>query len=1499
MKLLPSFYVLVASCVAAGALALPNHALAADTMAQAPVLKARNPPPLVLLTMGRDEKLAYPAYNDYTDIDGDGNMDIGYKPAIRYYGYFDSNICYTYSATDSRFSPTSATTTKTCSGTWSGDFLNYLTMSRLDIVRRVFYGGRRIVDDGTTVLERAFIPQDAHVWGREYDAAIAGYLISDYTPYAQPQAGRRHFFANVSRTADQSRPLLRVLLDRRERIWNWVAKEGPVAEDIMTSQQDPIDHSGYDLTVRVVVCVLPATSGFAVEGECKGYPVANPTVYKPTGILHEYGENRTIAFGLLTGSYEKQRSGGVLRRNVGYFDAEINPANGRFLTTIDGIARTIDKFRIAQFTGSYPDGCAAGNCKDYGSPIAEMMYEGLRYFGGATTPTSAYTFTSSTVESALGLTTETWTNPYGTSGGFDYCSKPIQMVVSDVYPSYDTDELPGSYWPASSFSTPSTPASVFGLNVQTETQTVSSAEAISGRYFIGDSASNSPNTDRSPTLKTVTSLATIRGLAPAEPSRQGGYYASGVARFGKKNAITSPSVSQKVTTYAIALSAAFPKLSFPVGTGKISLIPFAQSVGGCSYGDFDPNSTARNPMTNRLAGLYIDYINNVPGINATIDLTKNGGRPEGAFRVSYEDNTEGTDNDMDGIAVYTFRVNSTGTVTITITSEYNAGCILQHMGFVIAGTTADGAFLGVRDVDAGKPCNTTAVLNDATNSFNPGKCVGGLGYFYSRDFTVSTAGAADANIPRDPLFYAAKYGGPGINDDASKGPVVPVAVETAINGVPAVKGYYLVTDPQKLRAQLTDAFNEISKNAQPTVAAVSTSAFARPDGGLFLPGYVNDVLGAADALSTDVPANFINVNRPTVWEGTLSAQKFVGSGSAVALAADWTVTNASFGTSNSTASTTTRNIYTQLTSGATPTYGLIDPSSWLSADFATSATANFGKTLDSTTTTGLVPNSVITARIGSGATANEKKREIARVVALYLLGDRTYEERRGGSLRTRRALLGDIVNSTPAYQGQLDEGWATYKATISEGATYAAYVAGKPALKTVYVGANAGMLHAFNAGAGSGAERWAFIPKAVQTNLSLLAAPGYQHRYFIDGQLTVADAYIGSAWKTVLIGALGAGGKSVFALDVTNPTTPTVLWELTHEDLGYALGRPQVVRLADGKWVAIFSNGYESARTSILTADQTVARLFIVDLANGAVLGTAANLTVPSQGVKNGLGSPAIKTVGGIAKTVWAGDLAGNLWRFALGTSAAASALSPSASPTPLFKAVLSVTNQPITDEPSLVPFPEGGDLLVFGTGKLFEQTDVSDLAVQSVYAVRDRGTLWTNLRRSDLANITVSSSGNYRFTAGAGAWWDAGLNTKRGWRLDLPLAGERVVTSPVTAFGTTVVSTAVIDNTDACNIVSDGVLMGVDVFTGGNPLTPIFDLNSDGAFGTGSNASADYVSVAGVATAPAGVRLSDPVSLVAINTGGLIAGFDATGAKKVQLKGTTVSGRRSWRQIQ
>jgi len=276
-------------------------------LANVPLFVEGSKTSLLQLVMQRDNKLFYEAYPSYEDFNGDGVLDTTYKPdEIDYLGYFESTFCY--QSLGNHLEPVALASDKKCIGAWSGDFLNYATMTRMDVLLVVLYGGRRVVDTPTeTRLRRAFVPWESHTWGVQYTSeAVDGYDISDYTPYAKPSAGKNHLFSTNNLFGLNSDPLnntpwLRVRLNQTDEIWKWVDKEGVQGDG----------DADYDIALDVTVC----KAGF-LEAFCQQYPDGN---FKPTGLFHEYGENDALFFSLLTGSYNNNLRGGVLRQSMGSF----------------------------------------------------------------------------------------------------------------------------------------------------------------------------------------------------------------------------------------------------------------------------------------------------------------------------------------------------------------------------------------------------------------------------------------------------------------------------------------------------------------------------------------------------------------------------------------------------------------------------------------------------------------------------------------------------------------------------------------------------------------------------------------------------------------------------------------------------------------------------------------------------------------------------------------------------------------------------------------------------------------------------------------------------------------------------------------------------------------------------------------------------------------------------------------------------------------------------
>ena len=427
----------------------------------------------------------------------------------------------------------------------------------------------------------------------------------------------------------------------------------------------------------------------------------------------------------------------------------------------------------------------------------------------------------------------------------------------------------------------------------------------------------------------------------------------------------------------------------------------------------------------------------------------------------------------------------------------------------------------------------------------------------------------------------------------------------------------------------------------------------------------------------------------------------------------------------------------------------------------------------------------------------------------FLRGERI-NEYPTGTLRLRFSVLGDIIHSNPEYV-------AAPEADIVDSSYVTFANANASRAPRVYVGANDGMLHAFDAVTGN--EVWAYVPSMVVENMAPLAGRPYLHSYFVDGGIAVQDAFISSAWRSVLIGSLGGGGKGLFALDVTNPDLSSenfssgndkkVLWELdasADNDLGYIFDASTVARLNDGKWYAINGNGVSSVNG--------VAKLLLVDLETGVVKKITTGSG--SAGAPNGLSAPALVDTDndGKADIAFAGDIDGDMWKFDL-TSA-----SP-ASWNVAYKLFDGVGTQPITMAPDVALHPQFGYLVLYGTGRLYTAADIIDISTQALYGIWDTGSAPSGGSRLAqlLSSDTTYTGGTFTetvrtFTTTVAIDW----TTYKGWKVDLP-AGERLLTQPLlrsSRLKTTITNPNGYDNW----------LLEVTFDEGGTATDTIFDLD-------------------------------------------------------------------------
>lgn len=512
----------------------------------------------------------------------------------------------------------------------------------------------------------------------------------------------------------------------------------------------------------------------------------------------------------------------------------------------------------------------------------------------------------------------------------------------------------------------------------------------------------------------------------------------------------------------------------------------------------------------------------------------------------------------------------------------------------------------------------------------------------------------------------------------------------------------------------------------------------------------------------------------------------------------------------------------------------------------------------------------------------------------WLRGDQSGEINQGGSFRNRNnGVLGDIVNSDLLYIKSLDFSYDSLPNGVPGKASYYSYKQSNSNNRTpvVYTGANDGMLHAFNAE--TGVELFAYVPAAIYPQLSKLTdKEGYTHRYYVDGNAYAGDAYIGTTptWKTVLLGTLGGGGKSVFALNITDPvnfSASDVLWEFTDTDLGFVHGQAKIARLNDGSWAAIVGNGYNS------TSDK--AYLLIVNLQTGALI-----KKIPTNNTtNNGLSTPALVDTDGdkIIDVVYAGDLQGNVWKFDLSKADPNEwgvAYQNGGTSAPLFTA-RNANNQaqPITSPLEVGYHKQNGYMIFFGTGQFIASGDATDKKAQSLYGIWDKGSRISETDRSVLQQQTITAETVVppfeRTVSNNSVDW----TTKRGWYIDLPQSGtepaERSVIMPMLNFGR-VIFTTLIPSQDPCEAGGSNWLMLLDAETGGMMSTPQFDVNGDGKLDSGDRV------IAGVSSD--GIR-SESVAISAGSLTHLIAATTTGAIEKVTIRNNAPPPRRSWRQIQ
>lgn len=1393
---------LAASSILTGGTAL---AASSDYDALPPTIQnsSANTDPLVMLAMSNDHQLFVKAYTDYTDLDGNGTIDTTYIDTFDYYGYFDSNRCYSHAS--GKFTPQEAASganSHHCStaSRWSGNFLNWATMTRMDVLRKVLFGGARSTDTtSATVLERVQIPTDVHAFVKTFSTATTTDMQL-YTPYAQTAIS----MCNTTRTTGLSHAAVAVAAPPLLRVANgsWPGWSSNERTQCLYRDENsgglgiepPATNRVVDLTVRVDVCVASK-----LESNCKQYTSGAP---KPTGLLQKFGERDSspIRFGLMTGSYSKNMSGGVLRKDISNMSGnttssldEINSTTGQFInqgSTDKGIINTISRFRIANYNFNSPyiytdcnspgiltitEGNASTGCSAWGNPMGEIYMEALRYFSGQTAPTAAFNTSDAAYVPSLPQT-NTWTDPMDNS---NYCANCSVVVISTGLNSFDTNQM-------------SSAADIPGLSgaadVNTKTNTVGSNEGINGNtYIIGEATSS---TNQQCTSKTVNNFSDAKGVCPEMPTLKGGFQIAGLAHHAyitdlRPNNVTYPDV-QNVDTYAISLAESLPSFSIPVDGKTVTFSPHCEA-----------NSSGGSAITDggwRICSLADVTIESLAADQST-----------GSMLFAWEDSTWGFDYDMDGVERITWCVGSACSPSIssdqikfTASTELTAAGHAMLFGYTVSGTTADGV--------------KRHVLRPGGQNFNvlysPFNNAGNQPADVATTYTASAAGAA-AQF-KNPLWYAAKYG--NFNDlNGNNLPDQQAEWDSENNKTGAAGGdgipdnFFQVTNPATLETQLEKVFTEIVVRTSAGTALAILSTNSSGTGAIYQSLYDPEVVvgtktitwggrvhalfvdnmgllredsdssgtkGTLDNYSTDNIVEIFysdidkrtkirrytsitNYNNGTFTEAELSTlQPIWNARDELAKLDDATIDQQrAYATAVSSSANEGRHILTWIDSD---TDGAIDGGEF--TDFTTSAfNTDFG--------------------LLNGADQTEANNIINYIRGKEISGFRSRTIDFDGDSIDEVWRLGDIINASPAVVAAPA---AAYD-IIHNDPTYTTFANQYSNRREVlYVGANDGMLHAFNSGffnpatktystsSGSaaahplGAEMWAYVPFNLLPHLKWLTETNYPHVYYMDGKPRVFDVNIFAddadhpgGWGTILVAGMRFGGgnlsydhdnnagtadittRSAYVVfDVTNPeVAPKLLAEITDPNLGFTTSVPTIAvqrvpgpgndwsNPATNNWYLVFGSGPNDLDTATSTQS---GRIYVYDLK----LGTFQSVTQTPPG-NSFIGDP--KSVD------WEADFSDDVVYFGTigGTEAAPTGQLMRLLVNTMETNVMLNSAQPFVAAPIVASDPDFNKWVFTGTGRLFTSNDNASVGQQSYYGIKDVAPYTTLYTIASLQNVT------------------------------------------------------------------------------------------------------------------------------------------------------------------
>ncbi|MDM0115281.1 PilC/PilY family type IV pilus protein [Variovorax sp. J22R133] len=1440
--------------------------VAAPTIPLIPALQAVPPNvspdpnlPMVMLNVSKDFSMFSRAYTDYEDLNFDGAVDYTFMPDFKYYGYFDSTKCYTYSTADNGLYVPAAPATleggkyycAAGNSYWSGNFLNWATMSRMDVLRKILFGGLRSTDtagtDGKTVLELSFVPRNSQAFVKYYNGAD----LSRLTPFSYDDGitlCRRHQNPSGD-SASQSTTLLPVIRTApgnyllwnmtEVRTCNWTQEIGynwktPTVNFVSANYQGvggtltthkggtppspSVDANSHEYTARLEAC----NASMLGDENCKQYSAGNP--YKPRGLLNEFGESDNFGnkaakaeFAMLLGSFDSNLDGAVLRKNMEEINSEVDQATGQFLAASanGSIIQALSRLRLYGYNpnnGNYSQNCNSrdisnGTCPSWGNPISEMVAEGLRYYAGK----GAYFSSNGAKDAEFALPTPAWSDPLTASRTYANSTKtraalygknvcrPLNMVtISSGVSSFDNDKV------INAFSALSSTAASLTTSIGTQEGITSTTRLIGNNGDI-----TTPDNNDLCTGKTITDLATLTGLCPEAPNMKGSYLGAGAAYWAHTNQIrtdlTIPGKADpevlKVRQYAVSMAGGSASIQIPVpGTSPTKYVYITPA-------SIDSLISTTNP----LAGNMVDF----KVLNRAADGSS------GSFLVLWQHYMLGEDQDQDmlGSIRYEFdRSTSPPKLKIyTQTLESDTGSQVPFLfGYTLVGTSSDGFHSHsainngyARDNDAVYDATTQVATGSGSGNCNdPRKCVrftknGSDVYVFGETLkTYDMTGSLDAVI-RDPLWYIAKYG--GFKDSTTAPTQKPDAITKwdtkradgalcGASGQPACSdgipdNYFLARRPDLLEESLRLVFADLTANSN------SAPAVSRPD-------------------LRDGDFKYIATFSPQDLHGELTAYKLDDKG-------NFELSASAKGHENLTSTLpSSRRVITNTSNKLGVAFN--------STAIRTDTTAGQGY-LDSLESSSTRQDALIDYMRGS------------RVNEGTLLNFR---------VRNATSIMGGVINSNPWLQ---DRPGANFFG--SKFPSYGTFKAGQSKRdRMIWVGASDGMLHGFTSDTLT--PIMSYVPQPLVPRLKETANAGITDvNAYMDGSPFSGDVMVGTgttadAWRTYLFGTLGRGGKGIFALNVTAPTDSTsnalteanassiFAWQFTSQDdadLGYIISEggthpitnqaAQIAKMPNGKFAVIFGNGLSS------TNGKAVLYVLFVDgpdSGGGWGIGRGRyykKIVVDSSG-GNGLMQPSwIDTdEDGLADTIYAGDLKGNMWKFDVSDTDPDNWHEAYGKPLYSAKDATGTAALPIAAAPAIRFHPGGGQIVVFGTGKSVVSGDFPDTGrSQRIFGIWDKPAYASSPSTipsgvSDLQQRSWTLSSDSKAIV-QGSVTRINWTTQKGWYLDIPLSSGMVLSNLLYPSVTKDVGIPMVykqaTTTDVCNDNAEGAYVQISAVDG------------------------------------------------------------------------------------